>query len=149
MRHRPPMNADARLIEELLGLERFSLRGVERRANGDFAVTFRTQRLGNGYPRVLRIPAKRVLGYCQRSPTARPSDVAARRKASDRRFAYWLMSRVGHDAPVVRRAVFARDLAAVDELREAILALAPIFVLIAVAGPARPDEPLYVPEEWQ
>ena len=149
MRHRPSMNAYARRIEELLGLERFSLRTVERRANGDYALTFREQALDRRYRRVLRIGRKRVLGYEQRSPHARPRDVAARRKASDRRFAMWLMSRVGLDAPVVRRALIERDLSAIDELREAILALAgaDIFVLIVVARAPAPV-PDYVPEEW-
>jgi hypothetical protein len=121
----PLMSVHARTIEDLLGLDRYSLRGVERRANGDFALMFRTQRVGDSWPRVLRIPAKRVFGYMQRSPVATDRDVRARRQANARRMALWLFDRVGPNCPVVARALWDSDLTGVDELRAAILALVP------------------------
>ena len=123
---RPPLHGrDARLIEYLLGLRPFSLTGVQRRRNGDFALMFRTQRVGDRWPRVLRIPARRVFGYQQHSPLARDRDVRARRRANSRRFAVWLMWRLDVHAPIVNRALWRGDLSAVDELRDAILRLTP------------------------
>ena len=129
-RRQPLYHPEARTIEHLLGLKPYSLTGVERRRNGDFALMFRTQKLGDQWPRVLRIPARRVFGYQPTSPDVRERDIRARRKANDRRFAQWLMWRLAVDAPIVERALWKRDLTAVDELREAILTLAgPDFVV--------------------
>ena len=68
-----PAGGDARTVEHLIGLDRFSLRAVERRANGDFALVFKkpARRRPLGPAWVLRIPAKRVFGYQQRSPYVR------------------------------------------------------------------------------
>ena len=131
MARRPPIyHPAARTIEHLLGLNRYSLTGVERRTNGDFALRFRTQRVGDRYPRVLRIPAQRVFGYQQRSPLVRDRDVRARRRANARRFALWLMWRINVDAPLIERALWKHEWSAVDELRDAILTLAgPDFVV--------------------
>ena len=131
MARRPPiMHPAARRIESLLGLKPYSLTGVERRRNGDFALMLHTQKLGDHWPRVLRIPAKRVFGYQQQSPYVRERDVRARRKASDRRFALWLMWKVDVDAPIIERALWRREYEAVEELRDAILELAgPDFVV--------------------
>ena len=120
--HRPLTGPNARQLEQLLGLEAWSLRKVARRANGDYALEFRTQKVGRHWTRVLRIPAKRVHGYQQLSPTARPRDVAYRADQNRRRFAIWLEQRgIAWTAPVIERACWGRDLAAVDELRAAIL----------------------------
>jgi hypothetical protein len=145
----PLPGPDARRVEQLLGLQPYSLRGVERRRNGDYALKFRTQRVGDAWPRVLRIPAKRVHGYRQRSAHVRPRDARARVRANQRRFAYWLMWKLGIDAPIVQRAIYQHDLTAIDELRRAILALSPpdYVVLIASRLP-RDDELLFVPEGW-
>lgn len=131
MARRPPlMHPAAREIEQLLGLRRYSLVRVDRRANGDFALEFHTQKVGDRWPRVLRIPARRVFGYQQRSPFARDRDVRARQRANARRFALWLMWRINVNAPLIERALWQHDLTAVDELRDAILTLAgPDFVV--------------------
>lgn len=129
-RRNPLMSPDARTIEHLIGLRKFSLTGVGRRANGDFALTFKTQRVGDVYVRTLRIPARRVFGYQQRSSLVSDRDVRARRKANARRMAQWLMWKLDVDAPIVERALWGRDLSAVEELRDAVLRLAgPDFVV--------------------
>ena len=74
---------------------------------------------------LLRIPAKRVFGYQQRSPHVRDRDVRAQRKANARRFAFWVFDHVGYDCPFVERALWDRDLTAVHELRQAIVSLCP------------------------
>jgi hypothetical protein len=123
----PPLaHPAARTVEQLLGLRPGSLTGIERRANGDFALTFDTQPVDRHYCRVLRIPARRVFGYRQRPRHfATVRAVRAGRRENSRRFARWLIWRVGVTAPIVDRAVSNGDLSAVDELRAAILALAP------------------------
>jgi len=121
----------ARLVEYLLGLEGDSLRAVERRRNGDFALRFKYQRVGYRSVRVLRLSARRVFGYEQRSPYALERDVRARRRANARRFAIWLMWRIDHRAPIVNIALSKGELDAVDELRDAILRLAgPDYVVL-------------------
>jgi hypothetical protein len=118
----PLPGTDARLVEHLLGLEPNTLRGVERRRNGDFALQFKTQRVGYRWLRTLRIPQRRLFGYQQGVPHVSERDVHARRRANGRRFAIWLMCNVDVHAPVVHRAVHG-DETAIDELREAILML--------------------------
>jgi hypothetical protein len=118
---RPLTGPHARQLETLLGLEPWSLRAVGRRTNGDYALELRGQRVGRHWARVLRIPAKRVHGYHRRSATARPCDVRYRHRKNARSFAFWLADRHGWDVPVVRAAIWERDLEAVDELRAAIL----------------------------
>ena len=132
-RRQPLHGQDARTIEHLLGLRRWSLTAVERRRNGDFALLFRTQKVGDRYPRVLRLPARRVFGYQQRSPHARERDIRARHKANARRFALWTFDHVGYDCPLVQRA-WDGDLAVVDELRDAILRCCPPDYAIVVWG---------------
>ncbi len=121
----PVYSPSARTIEHLLALKPYSLTGVERRRNGDFALTLHGQQVADRWTRVLRMPAKRVFGYQQRSPHVRDRDVRAQRKANSRRMALWVFDHVGYDCPLVERALWERDLTAVDELRAAILALCP------------------------
>jgi hypothetical protein len=124
-------------VADLLGLPRFTIKAVERRADGAYAVVLNGRRLAapanlGRVPRwatskrVLRIPARRVEGYRQRSPHVRARDLRARRKKNARAFAWWLHDRLGHDVPVVERALRRGDLAAVDELRAALIAATPL-----------------------
>src|SRR5262249_32272128 len=120
--------------EQLLGLRMYSLLAVERRANGDFALRIRAQRVGDHYPRVIRIPAKRVFGYCQRSPFASDRDIRARVKVNQRRMVLWCFDRFGYRCPLVPRA-WDGDLETVDEFRAAILSLCPPdYVVFVWAG---------------
>jgi hypothetical protein len=146
----PLPGAGARLVEHLVGLQPNTLRAVERRADGAFVLKFKTQRLNGSYPRMLRIPAKKIFGYEQRSPRVRERDLRARHRQNARKFAMWLMWKVGIDAPVVHRVIFERDPAAVDELREAILTLAgPDYVILVwERRPRRSRIPDTFPEEW-
>jgi hypothetical protein len=115
-------------------LPRFTVRAVERRANGDYAILIRRPRAGShaalAMPRwtwgrrVLRIPARRVEGYRPRSPYVRPRDARARRKQNAWRMALWLAFKTDFDAPAARRALDG-DLEAIAELRAAILGAAP------------------------
>jgi hypothetical protein len=121
---------DLRAVADLLGLPRRMVRAVERRKNGDFAVSLslRGVRWSEVPPglrgrRVLRLPRRRVEGYRPRGPV-RPRDARARAKQNAWRFALWLGWRVDLDAPVVRRA-FVGDLGGVAALREAIQRAAP------------------------
>jgi hypothetical protein len=126
--------SDLHVIADLLGLPHPAVAGVERRANGDYAILIRRPRPGSmavqlmprwtWSRRVLRIPERRVHGYRQRSPRVTPRDLRARRKANAKRFAWWLRW-IDLDMPVARRALLENDLDAVDELRTAILAAAP------------------------
>lgn len=120
-------STEARTVEQLLGLEARSLHAVERRANGDFVLCFKHQCLDRRWRRTLRIPARRVAGYQPRYPGFVPPerDVRARRKRNAQSFAFWLTWRVDHGAPVARCAFSEDCLAAIDELRAAIVALAP------------------------
>jgi len=136
-------------IERLLGLPPLGVRAVERRRDGSYAIELHrlgsSAALDHGVPRwatskrVLRIPHRRVEGYRPSSPHVTPHDQRARRKANARRFAWWLLWRLGHDAPVVDRAIFRHDLAAIDELRAALIAAAPpepepVLALVFVFG---------------
>jgi hypothetical protein len=140
---RDPLNR----IERLLGLPSLAVRNVERRRNGDFAVMLSHRRGGAGMPRwtwrrrALRIPARRVEGYRPATPDVRPRDVRARRRQNARRFAWWLLGRLDFDTPVVERALFAGDVEAIDELREAIRAACPDpeIVLVYLTGNNRGD----------
>jgi hypothetical protein len=148
----PLPGCDARVVETLIGLAPNSLRAVERRANGDVALIFRQQILGDRYRsrRVLRIPRRRLLGYVQRSPHARERDVRARRRANSRRFAWWLDARLSLEAPVIRSALWRRDLEPIEELRAAILRLAgpDYYVVTAVREGLRRRTPDTFPESW-
>jgi hypothetical protein len=125
---------DLTTIADLLGLPHPAVAGVERRANGDYAILIRRPRPGSMAVqlmprwtwgrRVLRIPERRVHGYRQRSPWVAPREVRARRKANAKRFAWWLWW-IDLDMPVARRALLENDLHAVAELRAAIRAAAP------------------------
>ena len=116
-------------IADLIGVPRLAVRGVERRANGAYAILLRAA--GDPMPswalgrRVLRIPRRRVEGYRPSSPYVRPRDQRARRKQNAHRMAIWLLFRLDADAPVVERALWHGDLEPVEELRAAILAAAP------------------------
>ncbi len=120
-RHRHVVGTHARELEALLALEPFSLYGVDRAADGAYRLRFRHQSFAGSGRRTFKIPAKRVIGYEQRSATARPCDVAHRANANRRRFAIWLMSWLDVGAPVVDVALLDGDLGAIDELRAAIL----------------------------
>jgi hypothetical protein len=147
-RHEPLYGREARELEALLGLRPYSLRAVERRANGDFAIRFKAQLVGDRGRRVLRIPARLAFGYVQRSPSARPRDVRYRRRAADRKFALWLMRRLDYSAPILR-AIYDHDLDVIEELRELMFALTPPDYVVAVwQRPRRRETPLYVPEDW-
>ncbi len=114
----------ARELEALLALEPWSLCAVDRTVSGAgryFVLRFRQQRFAGGSRRTFRIPAKRVTGYEQRSPTARPIDIAYRANENRRRFAIWLLSWLDVGAPIVNLALFDGDLGAIDDLRAAIL----------------------------
>ena len=111
------------------------MRAVERRADGSYAVVLhrlgspaaldRGCPAGRGGGACCASPRRRVAGYQQRSSHVRPRDLRARRKSNARAFAWWLLGRLGHDVPVVERALFAGDLGAIEELREALAAAAP------------------------
>jgi hypothetical protein len=121
---RPLHGPDARRLEHLLGLEPRTLRAVELDRTGQtYRLSFRQQPFGaDGHTRrVWRIPAKRVIGYQSRSAMVTPRDVRARRRENNRRMALYRERKLGLDAPVVQRAFLDRDLAAIDELRAAIL----------------------------
>ena len=119
--HRPLIGVHVRELEALLGLRAWSLRGVDRASDGAYRLTFRQQPFAGCSRRTFRIPQRRVSGYRQRSPTARPRDVRYRAHHNRRRFAVWLAAAVGWAAPVVERARWGRDLTAIDELRAAVV----------------------------
>jgi hypothetical protein len=50
----------ARRVEQLLALERYSLRAIERRADGDYALVLWTQKIGRAHVRALRLTEHRV-----------------------------------------------------------------------------------------
>ena len=56
----------------------------------------------------------------------RARDARARRKANAQRMAFWLLGHLDFDTPVFERALFGGDLAAVEELRAALVAAAPL-----------------------
>ena len=122
-RHQRPLTGThARELEALLGLKPWSLRSVEHEpARRTYLLRFRQQLFAGRSRRVFRIPAKRVIGYEQRSPTARLRDVRYRADLNRRRMALWLFARLGIAAPVVELALLRGDLGAIDELGAAIL----------------------------
>lgn len=134
MPFRPSLRGPAaRRIERLLGLRPYSLLAVERRANGDYGLRFRSQRVGDRSLYALRLSRKRVQGYGQVSATARPQGVAYRRRRNALAFSRWLWWRVDPDAPAAS-AWMTGDPGPVDELRAAILELAtPDLVVVVIA----------------
>lgn len=125
MRREALRGRQARTIEQLLGLQPWSLLAVERRANGDFALTFRHQEVAGRHVRAMRFPFRRIAGYRPRRPWARPRDLRARRRRNAKLFACWLWFRLDLGAPVCVRALEHGEPQAVEELREAILSLTP------------------------
>lgn len=125
-RTQPLAGTSARDVERLLGVEADSLISVELKqtsTGSHYALKFdQAQRFGGAWRRTLRIPAKRVRGYEQRSPRVRPSDVRYRAEQNRRRFWFWLLFALPIDAPIVAAA--ADDPRVIDEFRAAILVLA-------------------------
>ena len=126
---------DHRVIEQLFGLPPWTVRTVERRGNGDYAIVLDAGRIWRLVAlgqitcahvrwlrgrRVIRLSRKRIHGHQPRSPDARPRDRRARRRANQRRFAISIMCE-NPRAPLVDRALHDGDLGAVDELRAAIV----------------------------
>lgn len=124
----PLAGEHARTIERLIGAGAGTLLSVEHRQNTSgsrYVLKFSGPplRFGGRWSNRLRIPARRIHGYQQRSPTALPRDVRARARQNKRRFWFWLLSQLPVSAPVIADSSYD-DLAAIDEFRTAILILA-------------------------
>jgi hypothetical protein len=122
------MSADLALIEVTLGLPARSVLGVERRANGDYAIVLNAKRVAHAirvhqatYAQLRDVVGKRVLRIPRRAIHRQRRRGGRKWRGRNRRLWEWALAHTGYACPAAHPARMDRDDRMLDDLREAVV----------------------------